>query len=413
MFSIPISAKACVALGIIACSACVGTASKPEADLAPASFYTVTAEIALLRHESRVAALQYAAAAATVADVRLLQRAAEVTEECLQPSLTAAVAGRWLKVDPAALDAHRAAARAALALHQIVQAAAHYRVVLESSPRGTAGEFAVLETELSTAGNTYGARQVADRLAEYFPQSAAARRMQAFAALRADDPAAAVRAFEAAAAQGAGAQGEARPADAERRELMQGLRRARILAGDLEEPLAQAKADVERDDTVANRLDYALVLLAAQRNPAARAELKQLARDLQFRPLALRLLGLVDFQEGKLDDAGARFAEVLTTGKFAGDALYYLGMIAERHQDFERALLLSVNQWELGHHGEPQRLRDVDCIGSITGALCGAYAGSAAIPPRWLAPCRAANRAVYGFDIVQTAESFSARIGAA
>lgn len=81
--------------------------------------------------------------------------------------------------------------------------------------------------------------------------------------------------------------------------------------------------------------------------------------------------------------------------------------------DFERALLLSVNQWELGRHGEPQRLRDVDCIGSITGALCGAYAGSAAIPPRWLAPCRAANQAVYGFDIVQTAESFSTRIGAA
>ena len=81
--------------------------------------------------------------------------------------------------------------------------------------------------------------------------------------------------------------------------------------------------------------------------------------------------------------------------------------------DFERALLLSVNQWELGPGGEPQRMRDVDCIGSITGALCGAYAGSAAIPQRWLAPCRAANLAVYGFDIVQTAENFSACLGAA
>ena len=79
---------------------------------------------------------------------------------------------------------------------------------------------------------------------------------------------------------------------------------------------------------------------------------------------------------------------------------------------FERALLLAVNQWELSRHGEPQRLRDVDCIGSITGALCGAYAGRADIPPSWLSRCQAANLEVYGFDIVQTAEHFCERIGA-
>lgn len=79
---------------------------------------------------------------------------------------------------------------------------------------------------------------------------------------------------------------------------------------------------------------------------------------------------------------------------------------------FARALLLSVNQWELGRDGKPQRLRDVDCIGSITGAICGAFAGYANIPAGWLAHSRAANLETYGLDIIETAEHFCRRIGA-
>jgi tetratricopeptide (TPR) repeat protein len=353
VFSFPISAKAFAALGMLACTACVSVTSRPDEAEPPQAFYTVTAEIALSRHEARVAALEYAAAAETTADVALLRRAAEVSAQCLQPTLTAGVAARWLDVDPAAVDAHRAAGRAALELHKIEQSAAHYRVVLKSSPRGTDGEFAVLETELSGAGNLFGARQLADLLAGYFPASPAALRMQAFAALRADDPAAAVRIFEAALAAAGGPPAEE---EAARRELTQGLWRARILAGDPAEPLAQARDLLDRADTVENRLDYALLLLAAQQTSAARAQLTMLTRDPGSGPLALRLLGLVDYQDGRLDEASARFAELVTTGKFLDDALYYLGMIAERHQDLERALRLYA-EVQTGDNAVPALLR--------------------------------------------------------
>jgi len=363
VFSFPFSAKAFAALGMLACTACVSLGSRPDPAEAPHAFYTVTAEIALSRHEARVAALEYAAAAETTADVGLLRRAAEVSAECLQPTLTAGVAARWLDVDPAAVDAHRAAGKAALELHKIEQSAAHYRVVLKSSPRGTDGEFAVLETELSGAGNIFGARQLADLLAGYFPASPAALRMQAFAALRADDPAAAVRTFEAALAVVGGPSGASSPdppphpeEEAARRELTQGLWRARILAGDPEEPLAQAKDLLEHADTVENRLDYALLLMAAQQTSAARAQLTTLTRDPGSGPLAVRLLGLMDFQDGKLDEASARFAELVTTGKFLDDALFYLGMIAERHQDLERALRLYA-EVQTGENAVPALLR--------------------------------------------------------
>lgn len=365
---IPLYARTLAALGLLVCTACASLSSRPEVD-GSTTFYTVTAEIALSRHQARVAALEYAAAAGTDRDVGLLRRATEVTAACLQPSLTAAVAERWLEVDPTELDAHRAAARAALELHQIDQATAHYRTVLMVSPRGAEAEFTALDAELAASGNVYGARQVADRLSAYFPASPAALRLQAFTALRADDPAAAVRAFEAAlAAEPAAAEPAAAepavsappavapPAAVELGDLTQGLWRARILAGDVDAPLAQAKAAVERDATAANELDYALVLLAARRNAAARDQLVSLTREADARPVAVRLLGLMDFQDGHLEDASMRFAELVNTGRFADDALYYLGMIAERHHDPVRALHLYAKV-QSGENAVPALLR--------------------------------------------------------
>jgi tetratricopeptide (TPR) repeat protein len=347
-------------LAALACSACFGPNLKPDAIEAPQVFYTVTGEIALARREPRIAALQYTAVASLEIDPTLIKRAAEVTAESLQPSLTAVVAARWISLDPNSLEAHRAAAKAALMLHKIAQSADQYRIVLATSPRGADAEFTELETELGANDNVFGSRQLADRLAASFPASAAALRLQGFAALRADDPAAAVRSFIAAlaiigstgaaestgTAEGAGtaeaagmAEGAGVGRDA-RRELMQGLWRARILTGDSEEPLALSQALAERDATPANQLDFALLLLAAQRNAAAVAQLEPLLRQPESAPVALRLLGLVEFQEGKLEAAGRRFTDLLTTGKFIDDSFYYLGLIAERRGDLERALRL-------------------------------------------------------------------------
>jgi tetratricopeptide (TPR) repeat protein len=348
VFSISILSRACVGLGIIATAACVGAARKADTARTPEVFYTVIGEIALTRHEPRVAALQYAAAAATASDIGLLQRASEVAADTLQPSLAATVAARWISVDPKSVEAHRAAGRAALQLYKIEQAAAHYRVVLLTSPSGTDAEFARLETELGSVDNVFGAHQLADRLAEWFPNSAVARRVQGFAALRADDPAAAVRSFTAAIALKSAAGdapanavpgGASNQADTDR-EVAEALLRARVIAGDVDGPLAVSRAQVDRDATPANRLDYALLLLSAQRDAAALEQLEILARAPAVAPVALRLSGVVEYQEGKFDAANLRFAELLTTGRFLDDAFYYLGLIAEKHGDLERALRL-------------------------------------------------------------------------
>ena len=333
MFSISIVAKVFAGFGIIACAACSSIAPRSKPADVPASFYTVTGEIALSRHQPRIAALEYAAAAEHAADPSLLERAADVTAEALQPSLTVAVAGRWIEVDPGSVAAQRAAAGAALELDDIDRSAAHYRAVLTASPRGMDMEFAALETALTRTDNEYGARRLADRLARDFPASAAVLRLQAYAALRADDPAAAVRSFNAVLA----APGLTAAAGSD---LTRGLWRARVLCGDVNGPLSEARATLLHEATPTHRMDYALLLLSGQQNAAARVELVTLTHDSGAAPAALRLLGLLDFQDGRLAAAATRFAELVTTGKYLDDALYYLGMIAERHEDWERALRL-------------------------------------------------------------------------
>ena len=114
--------------------------------------------------------------------------------------------------------------------------------------------------------------------------------------------------------------------------------RARILSGDRQVPLAESLALVEADPSPPNILDHALLLLAAQQNGAAVVELETLSVQPDTAAVALRLLGLVDFQEGRLDKATQHFSELLTTGKFIDDSFYYLGLIAERLGDVPRAL---------------------------------------------------------------------------
>ena len=315
------------------------------ANTAPETFYTVTAELALARHEPRVAAMQYATAAR--ANPALWPRAVEVAIDGLQPSLGLSAAEHWIRADPTSREAQRAAGDAALALHKIAVASAHYRFVIDHAPEGAPGAFAQLEKELRGVENTYGARELADRLATLYPASKELLRLQGFTALRADDPAAAARDFAALLAwRGApdshpvadGANTADAGAARSAAEITQAWRRARVLAGDVDAPLAEALAEVQRDPTPAHRFDYSLLLWTAKRDALAREQLEMLLNAAESRADALRVLGLLEYQAGDDTAAAARFTEMLSTGAYLDDAFYYLGLIAERRGDLERAL---------------------------------------------------------------------------
>jgi tetratricopeptide (TPR) repeat protein len=244
-------------------------------------------------------------------------------------------------------------------MYRIDDAATHYRAMLTITPGGVEAAFADVQGDLTEDDNIFGARALADRLAAAFPDSAAASRVQGLAALRADDPAAAVHALTHALNSG-GAEalgGDAAKAAADaRRELTQTLMRARIMAGDVEEPLAQARAQIGNDDSATNRLQYAVLLMTAQRDAQATEQLEILAAKPASKAAALRLLGLLEFQQGHFDAADEKFNEVLRTAQFLDDAFYYLAVIADRNGDSERALRL-YSQVQHGDNVLPALLR--------------------------------------------------------
>ena len=361
---------------MVASSACAGASRKAEPAPESSVFYTVTAELALARHEPRVAALQYAAAAAIAP--ALWPRAAAVASAGLQPSLTLVAAEHWIRSEPQSLEAQRAAAEAALSLHRVAVSASHYRFLLAhaAAPADAPdAEFTRIEKDLRGADNVYGARQVADLLAKQLPASVALERLQGFTALRADDPAAAARSFAAVLSRiprgppdgadssaerapavedagpgagggdagnggdaGTGQAAAAMPAPDARAEVTQAWRRARVLAGDVEAPLAEAFEQVEHDASVANRFDYSILLWTAHREALARVQLQELSAEAQARPEALRVLGLIELQTGNEAAAETQFNALLTTGMYLDDAFYFLGLIADRRGDLERAL---------------------------------------------------------------------------
>ena len=252
-----------------------------------------------------MAALQYAAAAEGATDLSLIAHASEVTSECLQPSLTAADRGyagsawirnRWKRI----VRLRRPRSRSVESTSppgNIVSCCRARRAARTWSSSSSRSSSRRATTSSPLAGWRIGWRRD-------FPSSIVALRLQGFAAMRADDPAPAVGDFSRALAlMPAATSNEPAEAAEARRELQQGLWRARILSGDAQEPLAQSRALAEHDATPANMLNYALLLLAAHQDQAAVAQLEMLARDPESQAVALRLLGLVEFQSGELDAA--------------------------------------------------------------------------------------------------------------
>jgi tetratricopeptide (TPR) repeat protein len=117
------------------------------------------------------------------------------------------------------------------------------------------------------------------------------------------------------------------------------LARARIANGKDDEGLAIAKDLVTAPDSdVATQLEYALLLAATGHDQEARALLTPYATGDTVIPGAVRALGVMELDAGNLDAATREFEGLLSTGAQSYEALYYLGVVAERRKDLERAL---------------------------------------------------------------------------
>ena len=88
------------------------------------------------------------------------------------------------------------------------------------------------------------------------------------------------------------------------------------------------------------RMELAIMLLSAGRDDDALSQVNQILLEQPARTDALRLMAIINFRLDHLDAAWADFQDVLASGHYTMDALYYLGRISDRRSEHDQAVRL-------------------------------------------------------------------------
>ena len=322
--------SALLCLFVAACASHVlSSAEAQDAAVADPSSLVEEAEAALQRGEYLAASKAYLRAAMDAQDELLAEQAARVAYEHRQWSIAAQAAARWLELNETSEEARRHAAFVALQLYQLDEAAEHLGALLETAYINPQAGFLALLPQLAEELPEAAVTSVLQKLVAKYPDLAEAHYALAQSALQSDNFALALEHAQKARELGPYWSPAA---------LL--LARAQLLTGHGEHALETVKAVLENDDRDTHRLEYALLLLQLGREEEGKKELAALASGDEVSVLVERALADLDFRLGNNDAAAKRYTNLVTSGRFVYESLYYLGAIAESRQNWNDALQL-------------------------------------------------------------------------
>jgi tetratricopeptide (TPR) repeat protein len=88
------------------------------------------------------------------------------------------------------------------------------------------------------------------------------------------------------------------------------------------------------------RMELALMYLTAGRDDDALSQVNQVLLERAGRTDALRMMAIINFRQNNLDAAWDDFEDLLASGDYTADALYYLARIADFRGESDRAIRL-------------------------------------------------------------------------
>jgi tetratricopeptide (TPR) repeat protein len=88
------------------------------------------------------------------------------------------------------------------------------------------------------------------------------------------------------------------------------------------------------------RMELALMYMLTGRDDDALSQVNQVLLEQSGRVDALRLMAIINFRAERLDAAWDDFEDLLASGQYRMDALYYLARIADYREQYERAVRL-------------------------------------------------------------------------
>lgn len=327
---LPLLAVLCAG-GLIGCAAegpADSTVPVPAriSDAAESDHHLLLAELALQDGAFGTAVREYVLAAQHSDDPERASQATRIAYQhgFLRQALVAAT--YWRELQPEEKAARLSVAQLYLQLGNRKKTIREFSAIIAGEEDERGQLFLELTGIFMDSDGPWLASAVMDELARPYPELAQAHYAVAALAMNASR-------FQLALAEA----GIAVEQDSEWLAVATVLARAKIASGQIEQGLSYAEDLVldSRDDGV--RLDYAFMLMSVGRNDDARFELMLLLEETGSAS-ALRALGFLEMDGGRFEDAAARFSQLLATGEYTYDAFFYLGLIAERIEDYPRAM---------------------------------------------------------------------------
>lgn len=310
----------CLALATGACAS-LQTAQSP-------GMHMLMGEVAEGRGEYARAADEYRIAAAASGDAKIGERAARIAFDNGQDQQLERIAREWLTRDPKSEVALRFEAVALLQLDRRAESAEQFARVVDSAYPTPADAFTALTESLGDLRNDSAAAGTVGLLAAHYPQVPQAAYAHAALALAAGDSPTALTAVHAALAL--------KPNWREARWLEA---RALIAGGDCTQGLGNA-GTLAAESSDGDRLLYAWLLAACDRQAEARPFFEDLARGTNARSEALEGLASLDLDGRRWDEATNHYTQMLATGRNVDRAFYGLAIVADRRGEVNKAIRL-------------------------------------------------------------------------
>lgn len=305
-------------------------AAPAVADERSASDHVLKAEVALQGDDYLTAVREYVQAAELSESVEIAQQATRLAFDYGFDAEALQAAERWVELAPARDEALVHLGQVQLRSGDLRAAKRSFTKLIERGDGAAEDRLFRLMSFISQE-DPDDANELMRALAKPYPDSAMVQYAVGVVALQADDSASALQAAAKAI--------ELNP-DWIKPKLL--YARSLLLEGDVEEAIdytARLVGDDPFPDPDA-RMELAVMYLTAGDEDFALSQVNQVLLEQPSRTDALRMMAIINFRQNNLDVAEADFEDLLSSGEYTADALFYLARIADYQGEHDRAIRL-------------------------------------------------------------------------
>ena len=300
------------------------------ADEDDASKHTVKAEVALHGGKYLTAAEEFVKAAELSDSAEVARKATKLSFDLGFNDLALEAAERWVELEPESDEALIHLAQLQLRKGDVRASRRSFSRLIERGDE-PADERLFALMQFISQENAEDADKLMRALAKPYDDSALAQYSAAAMALQANDTEFAMEASQRAI--------ELDP-DWLKPKLLYG--RTMLVAGNSEEAIdyvARLIGDDPDPDPDA-RMELALMYMTAGEPDYALSQVNQVLLERAGRTDALRMMAIINFNQGNLDAAWDDFEDLLQSGDHTTDALFYLAQISEVRGEYDDAIQL-------------------------------------------------------------------------